>query len=142
MGEALVDQQDVEVRLGRTLTATEAELVVTRIADVSEEVWSLVGEDAFHDAEQTLTVPGVVRAAVCDAVMRILENPRGLTGETIGDYNWQAAGARGSTGLLYLTAAERRTVRRAAGLPPVGTVTLQGDLPGASQFDINTLTWS
>lgn len=140
MGDPLVDVEEVETRLARALTGAEAARAEARIVDVSGEVYNLVGEDAFHDSGGGLDVPDVVVAVVCDAVIRLVENPRGLTGETIGDYNWQANHARGG-GLLYLTAAERRTVRRAAGLAAVGTIALQGDLPVGGLYDLNTLTW-
>lgn len=140
MADPLVAVDEVETRLGRALTGAEAARAEARIVDVSGEVYALAGEDAFHDSGGGLDVPAVVVAVVCDAVIRLVENPRGLTGETIGDYNWQANNARGRA-LLYLTAAEARAVRRAAGLPSVGTITLQGDLPVGGVFDLNTLSW-
>lgn len=142
MADPLVGTEAIEARLGRGLTGSEDGKVAAFITDVSGEVYSLVGEDAFQDEDDELDVPDVVVAVVCDAVIRRLENPRGLTGETIGDYNWQRNNGRAGNALLYLTAAEARAVRRAAGLPGIGTIQLQGDLPVGGVFDINTLTWS
>lgn len=135
MADPLVEVEDVEARLGRSLSDDENTRASALILDVSGEIAGLVGDDAFQ-AE----VPAAVVGVICRAVIRQFENPRGLTGETIGDYNWQANNGR-SGASMFLTPPELRTVRRAAGLSGIGSVQMQGDMPLApAYFDINTLT--
>lgn len=143
MADPLATIDAVEARLGREFAGSELVRAEALLVDVSAEIYGLVGDDAFHDENGDLLdpVPAAVVAVVCEAVIRRVENPRGLTGETIGDYNWQANSGRGSVG-MYLLAAERRAVRRAAGKLSVAALQLQGDLPVPGTFDMNTLTWS
>lgn len=74
----------------------------------------------------TNDVPEAVVPVIVAMVRRGIENPRGLTGEQLGDYQWQAASATQTA--IYATREERRIIRRAAGRLSVGTVQLEGDL--------------
>jgi hypothetical protein len=141
MADPLIEVGDVSVRLGRSFGPADTARAEALIRDVSGEVYSLAGDDAFHDEAGQLDVPDVVVGIVADAVIRAFENPRGLTGETIGDYSYQAGGPGRDAG-LYLTAAQRRSIRRAAGVTLLGGIQMETDLPlrGATVFDINTLT--
>ncbi len=72
-------------------------------------------------------VPDSVVPVIVNMVRRALDNPRGLTGEQLGDYQWQAA--QGTQAGIYATRTERSIIRRAAGTLGVGTVQLEGYLP-------------
>lgn len=79
------------------------------------------------DASGDNPVPAAVIPVIVNMVRRALENPRGLTGEQLGDYQWQAAS--GTQTAIYATREERKIIRRAAGTLSVGTVQLEGYLP-------------
>lgn len=139
--DPLVDVSQIEVRLGRSLTEDETGRAQALIEDVSGEIYTLIGSGAFHDDDGNLAPPAGVIGVVCRAVIRQFENPRGLTGETIGDYNWQANNGRADTSVFF-TPAELRGLRRAAGLPGFGSIQMEGDLPldCVGYFDITTLS--
>jgi hypothetical protein len=130
VSDALATVADVEVRLRRSFNEAESAQVAAYILDVSGQIYTFLGsEDAFHPLGEGLSlVPQSVRAIVCAAVIRAMDNPRGLTGETLGDYSWQANGGGSALG-LWLTGYERRLLRRAYGASPVGTLSLEGYLP-------------
>ena len=116
----LATLSDFQARYERTLTDVDEMMRVNvLLADASALVCD-VADDVFT------TVPATVVAVVCEVVRRAFDNPTGLQGETIGDYTWRGEKASGG---IYLTAQERRTVRRAAGKVGVSTLDLTGDLP-------------
>jgi hypothetical protein len=118
----LATLSDFQSRYERTLTdVDEMSRVRVLITDASALVCD-VADSVFA------TVPATVVAVVCEVVRRAFDNPTGLQGETIGDYTWRGGKATVDGG-IYLTAQERRTVRRAAGKVGVSTLTLTGDLP-------------
>lgn len=80
-----------------------------------------------YDESGSNPLPGAVVPVIVNMVRRALENPRGLTGEQLGDYQWQAAS--GSQTAIYAMREERRIIRRAAGSLSVSTVQLEGYLP-------------
>jgi hypothetical protein len=113
---------DIEDRLGRVLTASETTRVEAAIDDASGMVYLILqDENAFSP-----TVPAGVVGIVCQAVLRAFGNPRGLTGETLGDYSWQANGGPGTATGYYFTAFERRMLRRAHGSLSVVALQLEG----------------
>src|SRR5690606_40356467 len=93
--------------------------------DVSALVVQIAGIDPEWTAE---TVPAAVVPVIVSMARRGLSNPRGLTGEQLGDYGWQAQGAGGASS-LYATRREERIIRRAAGRSGAGTVNLDNPLP-------------
>lgn len=74
------------------------------------------------------TVPAEVVPVIVSMARRGLSNPRGLTGEQLGDYGWQSQGGAGASS-LYATRNEKRIIRKAAGRLGATTVTLDSDLP-------------
>lgn len=93
--------------------------------DVSALVASVADLTTPWTAE---TVPAVVVPVIVSMARRGLSNPRGLTGEQLGDYGWQAQGGAGSSS-LYPTSREKRIIRRAAETLGVTAATLDSDLP-------------
>lgn len=119
---SLISLTQLTDRLGRTLTETQETQAEAFIDDAS----ALVLQIAQLDTDWTdLTLPEAVVPVVVSMVRRALENPRGLTSEQIGNYQWEAAPGSMS---IYATTAERRIIRRAAGVLSVGAVTLEGYL--------------
>lgn len=87
------------------------------IADASALVNHVAGSD-FEDPP-----PGVIVAVVAQIIRRVAENPGELTGEQIGAFGWQNQHAGGAAGgAIYVTRAERKLIREAAGRPAVVTI--------------------
>lgn len=96
---------------------------------VLDDVSALVVQIAGIDPEWTAdTVPAAVVPVIVSMCRRGLSNPRGLTGEQLGDYGWQAQGASGASS-LYATRREERIIRRAAGRSGASSVDLDNPLP-------------
>jgi len=116
---------DFTNRYEQELTTEELGRVAYLLTDAS----ALVADVAdLATAWTAATLPASVLPVICAVVRRALDNPSGLQGETIGDYTWRG-NKSGETSNLYLTADEKRIVRRAAGRLAIGTVILEGDLP-------------
>jgi hypothetical protein len=79
------------------------------------------------DTVNSPNTPPAVVAVMVNMIRRGWQNPRGLAQETLGDYSYSTGDAAVAT--LYLTARERRIVRRAAGKLGAASVTLDSDLP-------------
>lgn len=110
---------DIQTRLGRDLTDTEAETVAMFCELVTDEMAAVAAQDA--DWPATLDpIPVPLRAIAIDVVSRVMVNPQGYssTSETLGAYSYtQRYGSdtgNGVAGGLTLTSAEARRVRRAA----------------------------
>lgn len=79
---------DVEVRYGRTLTASESGQVTAWIDDLEAEILERVPAlDALIAAGRP-TVPTLIRV-ICGAIIRHLDNPKGLKSRTVAidDYS-------------------------------------------------------
>ena len=114
---------DCQTRWAVTLTATEITQVNALLADAS----AIVLDVADLDTDWTsATLPATVLPVICEMVRRAFDNPSGLQGETIGDYSWRGGSTPSG---IYLTSAERRTIRRAAVKLGVISLDLSNDLP-------------
>lgn len=129
---ALLTVSELEARYG-TVDATGAQ---AHIDDVSAEVVDYVtildsDPDALISPESwdESTVPAAIKGVVARVVNRALFNPIGVTGEQLGDHNRQMpSAASGGT----LGPKDRRIIRKAVRRLGVGTVRLEGDLPGST----------
>lgn len=127
----LATSYDFEARYGRSLDGDEELRVETLLSDASALVciesgteWTVTDDD---DVVTLGAVPVTVVAVVCEAARRAFDNPAGLQSETIGDYTWRAQlGA--STAGVFLTAEEKRIVRRSVGRNGLGAITMTADL--------------
>lgn len=112
---------------------TEEERVSALIDDVSALVnlvaYGTTFADYWDDYDESgdNPLPDALVPVIVNMVRRAAENPRGLTGEQLGDYQWQAA--QGQTTGIYATRTERRIIRRAAGKLGVGVLHTEGYLP-------------
>lgn len=84
--------------------------------------WVAAGAVDFGDLADYLQ-DAIVTVCV-SAARRVLENPEGATAMSLGDASLTLANA--STD-VYLTAAERRVIRRASGRGGIGSVRLEGE---------------
>jgi hypothetical protein len=121
---ALIAIDDLNERLGRTLSGDEETQALRYIDDASAIVLSIANPTTDWTSA---TLPAVVLPVIVAMVRRGMENPRGLTGEQIGSYSWQAGASTPST--LYATPEEKRIIRRAASTLGVGTALLEGYVP-------------
>lgn len=143
---SLISIEQLNARLGRTLAGDEETQAEAFITDASELVLQIAaggGDPPAWDSPND--VPGAVVPVVVSMVRRAIENPRGLSGEQLGDYQWQAG--QGGQASIYATRREERIIRRAAGRMGVATVELEGYLQSngsvGSAFDdqlIDSLT--
>ncbi|MCI0632517.1 MAG: hypothetical protein L0206_01145 [Actinobacteria bacterium] len=79
------------------------------------------------DAVESPATPPAVVAVLVNMIRRGWTNPLGHAQEQLGDYSYSTGGHAVAT--LYLTARERRIVRRAAGKLGVSSLTLTSNLP-------------
>lgn len=99
------DTQDVELRLGRTLTTSEAGQITAWLEDLEAQVLTRVPDLTERVASGAVS-DAVVRAVFCSAVIRVLRNPEGLRQhtESIDDYSvTKTIDSSASAGSLYLT---------------------------------------
>lgn len=95
--------QDVQDRVGRTLTDLERRQVDAWLDDIESSILAPARVPDLHQlvADGTLLRQTVVKIEAA-AVIRVLRNPEGKLIERIDDYSWTRDSAT-STGQLYLT---------------------------------------
>lgn len=127
---ALISVEQYGVRVGIEFDAEDSSpsLEQEQIEALIDDVSALVLQIANLDTAWTLsTCPSSVVPVVVSMVRRAVENPRGLSGEQLGDYQWQA-GQGVTAATIYATKREERVIRRAAGRAPVESlIFLTGD---------------
>lgn len=123
---ALITVAQYEARAATSYAGDELTKVTALIDDASALVNLIAFGTTTADYWDDTTVPDAVVPVVVSMVRRALENPRGLSGEQLGDYQWQAGQSTSQT--IYATRPERRIIRRAAGTLGVGSATLEGYL--------------
>ena len=118
---ALASLDDLEARMGSVSDATRAQAAIDDASALIHDATGYAFVD--DDGELVADVPAVVRAVCCKAARRSMENPLGLVSqsESISDYTQSLTFSPPSAD-VYLSAAERDTVRRAAGLGRLGSV--------------------
>lgn len=122
----LVTVAEVEARFKTTFTGDD----LTQIEALLEDASNLVRVCVAPELDDTMApLTGNLRALIpiiVNMVRRARENPRGLTGEQLGDYGWQAQSAQTS---VYLTRNEKRLIRKIVGVLGVKALVQEGDLP-------------
>lgn len=76
-------------------------------------------------------LPAIIRTICLDLAQDRYENPSGTRSETIGGYSYTNSGE--TTGGRALSTLQRTQIRRAAGLPNAGTITLESAHPLAGE---------
>lgn len=98
------------------------------LEDASALIRTEVGNDYVDTTGDTpvllTTVPDIFLSVTCSAARRALDNPDGLQAETLGPWSGTYAN---SSGDVYLTTAERRLVRKGAGVSQVFTLATTRD---------------
>jgi hypothetical protein len=118
----LITVAQLEARLGETFTGAKLTQVTALIDDASALVNQVARTDFANVTSFPTGVPGTIVAVAAQMIRRSLENPGELTGENMGTYGYQAQQPTPSGGSLYVTRAERRIIREAAGRPAVITI--------------------
>lgn len=113
--DAFASVDDVQARMGRTLTDDERSLAAYLLAGAAGLIADAAGKPDDWIATVT-SPPRALRTVSVEAVVRVMHNPTGATSSsiTLGDYS-RSSGFTGSTvdGGLALTDREERKVRRA-----------------------------
>lgn len=84
------------------------------------------------------TTPDMFLSVACSAARRALDNPDGIQSESLDGYAISLANASSD---VYLTAAERRLVRKAAGVPQVFPQATTRDPEGFGLETPGVLIW-
>lgn len=95
---------DVEARLGRTLDASESQIVTTRLNDIELMIRHRI-PDLDIKVSTGVIDPQVVVMVECDAILRLVRNPDGFTAETDGNYSYQIS-AEVASGKLDILSGE------------------------------------
>lgn len=125
---ALITQEDLEARFGRSLTEGEAAQALAVISDASALV-TLIATPELDEATAG-TLPPAIRPVLVSMVRRGMENPLGNTSESLGDHSWARVGS------VYATTGEAKLIRRAVGKYGVGMASLTVDIPGQQPEDL------
>lgn len=99
------------------------------IRDAAGKSWVNDSGDLDLPTDPSSTVADTLRRVCCSAARRVLENPDGVAQEGIGSYS---VGYSNSSNDVYLTKAEVRAVRRAAGKSGLQAIPTTRGLVGAS----------
>jgi hypothetical protein len=130
----LVTIDEVEVRFKTTFEGDERTYIEALMEDVSNLV-RVIAKPELDDVVAPLT--GNLRALIpiiVKAIRRGRENPRGLTGENLGDYGWQSNSGQNPD--IGLTRNEKRMIRRIVGKLGVESIRMEGEMPVLASSDI------
>lgn len=124
---ALADIEQMEARLGVSLDPESADGARAQAAldDASALIRAEAGKDWLDEAGALAAdLPVIVQQIALAVALRAYRNPDGATQTSIGDVSISFSG-RGGVGSVYLTADERRAIRKAAGVATVKSVALE-----------------
>lgn len=111
-----------------TVTVTDPAVAEAKLRSASTRVRSFVGNDYVDEAGELVDdIPDEVITVVIDAAERAIVNPRGVTGEQVGQYSYQIASGGG--GGVYLTKQEKSMLRGVRGSIGISTAKLTSNLP-------------
>jgi len=118
-------------KLGYIPTGAEADRATECLAEASELIRDVADTTWTDDAGQLVDVPARVRRICLDVAYRAFTNPEALTQRSIGDSSksWDRTGREGGEA-VYLTEAEERAIRKAAGGSSFAAVTLASPYGG------------
>lgn len=130
----LVTIDEVEARLKTTFEGADRTQMEALIEDVSNLV-RVIAAPELDDVVAPLT--GNLRALIpiiVKSIRRGKENPRGLTGEQLGDYGWQSQSGQNPD--IGLTMNEKRMIRRIVGKLGVLSIRMEGEMPILASSDL------
>ena len=119
----LASLTNLGLRLGVTLTGSDAERGTAALDDASALIRAEAAQDWVDDEGDLAAVPAIVESVALAAAYRAFRNPDGVSQTSLGDAS--VSYDRGTAqAAVYLTRDERRAVRRAAGTTAVGAIEL------------------
>jgi len=130
----LVTIDEVEARLKTTFEGADRTQMEALIEDVSNLV-RVIAAPELDDVVAPLN--GNLRALIpiiVKSIRRGKENPRGLTGEQLGDYGWQSQSGQNPD--IGLTMNEKRMIRRIVGKLGVLSIRMEGEMPILASSDL------
>lgn len=111
-----------------TIPISDPAIAEAKLRSASTRVRAFVGNDYVDEAGNLVDdIPDEVIAVVTDAAERAIVNPRGVTGEQVGQYSYQIASGGG--GGVYLTKQEKSMLRGVRGSIGISTAKLTSNLP-------------
>ena len=113
-----------EARLGRTLDGADRARAQAALEDASSLARDVASTTYLDQTAVRTPVPGPIRSVVLAAARRAFDNPNGYASENLGSYSYSRDAAF-SRGGVYLTAEEKRTIRRAANRLGIGTLQIR-----------------
>lgn len=123
------------VRLPEGIPAGDEPRAQAALDDVSTLIRSIAGVDwvdTDNPAELADDLPDIIVTVTLSAARRVLDNPDGIQQESIDNYSRTLVNPSGD---VYLTANEKRLVRKAAGRSEIGSVELESPYqPPAATF--------
>ena len=127
---SLASLEELTRRLGVALNEAEQERAQAALDDAS----ALIRAEAATtwtdtaDPPTLANVPAIVESITLSVARRAYENPSAHADKRVDDISVTYDRRRGE-GAVYLTSAERRAVRKAAGVSGVSTIELEGAWP-------------
>lgn len=116
---AFASVEQLDARTPGGVAAADEARALAALEDASTMVRSVAGKTWVTDGELDDGIPDVVVVVTITVARRILANPDGVVQRSIDDYSERLADAQSD---VYLTRAERRAVRAAAGKSPMWTL--------------------
>lgn len=120
---AFASFDDLRARTPGGIDNAEVERAQAALDDASsliraeaDKTWTTTTDDETVLVDD---LPGILVTVCCSAARRSLENPEGVSQESLGSYSVSHANVSND---VYLTSAERRAVRRAAGRGSIGAI--------------------
>lgn len=127
----LASLQQFSARLGYTPDGAEADRAEALLDEASELIRDEAGEDWVDSDSALESVPRRVEQICVAVAYRAFVNPEALSQRQIGDSNKAYDRTRVHGGeAVYLTEAERKAIRRAAGASTFAAVTLTSPYSG------------
>jgi len=117
----LASTSELETRLGVTLSGADLSRASAALADASALIRQEADEDWVDDEGDLEDVPDIVSSVCLAVAYRAYRNPEGTVQASVGDVS-VTYGRQGGGGAIYLTQAELRAVRKAAGKAAVTTL--------------------
>lgn len=129
---------DLDLRLPGGLRDADRARAWATLLDASALVRTVVGSDYVDDSNVLTGVPPIFASVVCASARRALDNPDGIQEEALGSYRAVLSNASGD---VYLTAAETKNVRRAAGFTGLWTLPTTRDPANLGPEMASVLPW-
>lgn len=132
-------------RLGANLgepASQDGVRAVAALEDASALIRSEAGTDWVDDHDDLLLdIPDVIETICLAVAYRAFRNPDGTTQTSVGDVSVSFS-REGVAGAVFLTKAEQRAVRKAAGRSSVGSVLMDAGIIGGGGYDYTRLRYA